>query len=455
MAIHKLKRSRKTGEVCKEDGTEITEDGQYGDGGGVWYVRSKGGKSKSFVLRYTSPITGKERRMGLGTSMKEARDKADAARDLIAKGIDPQEERDQRKEQRRAKHALTRTFRQVADECYEKQIVGLSEGYCWSWRQHIRERISSEIGNRNIQSITRNTVLNEMGFQELWDKQRKKAKMLRTVLKGTFAYAKSCGYFVGESPVEWDTLKGALSKRRYKKKHHAWLPLADVPRFMKALRVWRTPYKPYTRPVIAFMLEFVILTWVRQQEVRNARWKEISPDWTTWTVPPQYKLANLGHRDEARMVPITEPMREVLREMDALRGPDRSPEALIFPVQKYGCIVNDMKPYNEWAIGNWLLKSFKWERHITGHGVSRSTSRDWSRKKRHPGYLWKMQVDHVVGEDDSDDSYGHDKMEEDRREMMEKWGEYCSSEPEPSNAEQSSEVELPSNVVSVHERKSA
>jgi hypothetical protein len=66
-----------------------------------------------------------------------------------------------------------------------------------------------------------------------------------------------------------------------------------------------------------------------------------------------------------------------------------------------------------------------------------------------------MQVDHVVGEDDSDDSYGHDKMEEDRREMMEKWGEYCSSEPEPSNAEQSSEVELPSNVVSIHERKSA
>ena len=39
--------------------------------------------------------------------------------------------------------------------------------------------------------------------------------------------------------------------------------------------------------------------------------------------------------------------------------------------------------------------------------------------------LWKIQVDHVVG-DKVDQAYGHNKLLDRRRGMMELWGEYCS-----------------------------
>src|SRR5262249_27225781 len=67
---------------------------------------------------------------------------------------------------------------------------------------------------------------------------------------------------------------------------------------------------------------------------------------------------------------------------------------------------------------------FKWPIKITGHGF-RSTLRDWCRANRFPGEWWDIQVDHKLGNKTSQ-AYGHDKLVEERRGMMELWGEYLS-----------------------------
>jgi hypothetical protein len=46
--------------------------------------------------------------------------------------------------------------------------------------------------------------------------------------------------------------------------------------------------------------------------------------------------------------------------------------------------------------------------------------------------LWLIQADHALGRNKSDRSYGHDKLVEERRVMMEEYGEFCTKPaPEP------------------------
>src|SRR5689334_17447666 len=67
------------------------------DGGGLLLRVSEHGHKK-WLLRYVSPLTGKRREMGLGradkgfVSLKTARDAAQAARELIARKLDPIDE---------------------------------------------------------------------------------------------------------------------------------------------------------------------------------------------------------------------------------------------------------------------------------------------------------------------------------------------------------------------------
>ena len=64
------------------------------------------GYTRSWVFRYTSPVTGKRREIGLGPlslrGLAEVREMADVCRKQIASGIDPKTLRDAEKAQRAA-----------------------------------------------------------------------------------------------------------------------------------------------------------------------------------------------------------------------------------------------------------------------------------------------------------------------------------------------------------------
>ncbi len=73
--------------------------GKHGDGQGVWLQIGGPGRA-SWLMRYTSPATGKAREMGLGAaavasladaagSLQTVRDKGAQARELLRQGIDP------------------------------------------------------------------------------------------------------------------------------------------------------------------------------------------------------------------------------------------------------------------------------------------------------------------------------------------------------------------------------
>lgn len=89
--------------------------GMHGDGDGLW-LRVVTPDRRQWLLRYTR--LGKTREMGLGVypdvSLADARDKAEAARQLVANGVDPIDHREAERQAEAAKKASATTFAEAA-----------------------------------------------------------------------------------------------------------------------------------------------------------------------------------------------------------------------------------------------------------------------------------------------------------------------------------------------------
>jgi integrase len=122
-------------------------------------------------------------------------------------------------------------------------------------------------------------------------------------------------------------------------------------------------------------------------------------------------------KDQVKPVPITPPMLAVLKEMQRRRKDD-APDALVFPSPRGGA------EYQLSTCSQFIVVTLKWEAKVTVHGF-RSTFVDWARTNGFQDYLYKLQLDHVLG-NKVGQAYGHNKLVEERRAMMRQWGDYCS-----------------------------
>ena len=93
------------------------------------------------------------------------------------------------------------------------------------------------------------------------------------------------------NPARWhghlDTQLPARSKVATRR-HHAALPAADLPGFMRVLAK--------ANGSAALALQFVILTAARSGEVRDATWQEIDFPSRTWIVPAERMKGGREHR---------------------------------------------------------------------------------------------------------------------------------------------------------------
>ena len=115
-------------------------------GGGLRLEVADKGKRRSWVFRFTSPVTHKVREMGLGraagasgddgVTLKQARDERDRLGTLIKGGVDPLEARKEVAEAQRRKalvEAGKKTLREVAEEYidWKKREWGTSSINIW------------------------------------------------------------------------------------------------------------------------------------------------------------------------------------------------------------------------------------------------------------------------------------------------------------------------------------
>ncbi|WP_029081821.1 site-specific integrase [Bradyrhizobium sp. th.b2] len=400
-AIHRLNAT---------SAANIAKHGRHADGGGLYLsISPNGGRRWTFLYRWR----GKTIELGFGSAPKkgavsahvtlaDARKLAAAAREMIAKGINPKDAK---------KPAAGATFGECAERFIENKAPGWrNEKHGAQWRMTLLgvkpDRKAAErdycarIRPIHVDKITTDDVLDVL--RPIWQSKPETASRLRGRIEAVLDAAKVAGHRSGENPARWrGHLEHSLSKRQHLTRgHHAAMTYNDVPPFLIDLRA--------REAVSASALEFLILTAARTGEAIGARWTEFDLDRGVWTVPPQRMKAGREHR-----VPLAARALEIVRKMHEVRIGE-----YVFPGQ------GENKPLSTMAL-DMVLRRMKIE-NATVHGF-RSSFRDWAGEcTSFPRELAETALAHVIG-DKAEQAYRRGDALEKRRVLMESWASYCQN----------------------------
>ena len=412
-AIHKL--SAKGIEKLKTPGW-------HGDGGGLWLRIFPGGGGRRWIFAWERDK--KRREMGLGsltdTSLAKARDKAEAARKLLADGIDPLEQRRAAEEAEAVRVAEEEqakigkpTFGEFADTYIDTHEEGWKNAkHRQQWRNTIKTHAKSLLP-KPVDEITTGDVVAVL--QPIWRSTPETASRLRGRIENILDAAKAAKHIASpwENPAHWrGTLNHLLPRRRKKSqvRHHPAMPYKDLPDFFARLRQRPAP--------AARALEFTILYATRTSETLKMKWKEIDWDEKIWMIPAERMKMGFEHR-----VPLTGRGFEIL-QLQA-RSSNCDPDAYVFQGQKRGMPLSQMSM-------TMVLRRMKLG-HYTVHGM-RSSFRDYmGDMTSHPESIVEMALAHQVG-DETERAYRRGDAFLKRRVLMSDWERYVLAMPKVKKA---------------------
>jgi integrase len=306
------------------------------DGGGMYLlVMPDGGRYWRMDYRFA----GKRRTLALGVypiiSLSEARSRRDKARELLAKEIDPNAAKKQRR--RAARIASDNTFEAIAREWISNQRHRLAHRYSALILARLEGDVFPAIGSRPITEIDAPELL-----QMLRKVERRgvieTARRLRQLCGQVFRYAIATGRAKYDPSVD---LRGAL-KLPGRSRGHKAMPLDEMPRLFASLNA----YDGEARTKLA--LRLAILTFVRTTELRASRWSEfegLEGDEPLWRIPSERMKMKLEH-----IVPLAPQAVAVLRALKALPGSSISP--FLFPSpSREGYMSNNTMLYALYRMG--------------------------------------------------------------------------------------------------------
>lgn len=395
----------------------LNEPGRYRDPEtrGLYLQVGRTG-TKSWLLRYE--LNGRERFHGLGAlddfSLKEARERARAARQKIADGIDPIDVKRAERAARAAEAAKTVTFEEAARKYYEQNEP--------RWRNRkaaaqflstLEEYVFPVFKDVSVADVDTGLVLKALEGEHskypgktLWTAIPETANRVRGRIENVLNWATTRGYREGENPARWrGHLQNALPARGQiqRVEHHPAMPYMELPAFMAELAK--------REGVAAKALEFTILTGARTGEVTGATWDEIDLDAKVWTVPAGRMKAQKEHR-----VPLSDRACKIL---GSLPGEKDNPFVFI------GARASGLSNMAMAAV----LKRME-RNDITVHGF-RSTFRDWAAELTgYQNHVVEMALAHTIG-NAVERAYRRGDMMEKRVRLMADWSRFCAN-PAPT-----------------------
>jgi len=394
---------RAIGKLSALTASRTTTPGYLGDGGGLYLQVSPAG-TKSWIYRFRSPVTGRMREMGLGSfptiTLARARLLATQAREMVATGRDPINDRDAARAQARAQASGTRTFAQCSAAYIDAHRAGWrNDKHAAQWASTLTTYADPVLGTTPVQEI--NTAMVLRVLEPIWRTKPETASRLRGRIESVLAWATTHGYRRGDNPARWrghlDNLLPARTAVRAVE-HHAALPYAQIHEFMADLR---------TRDgMAARALVFAILTAARSGEVRGATWDEIDLPGKTWTVPASRMKARREHR-----VPLSDGAVALLTAL-----PRMADTNLVFPAPRGG-------PLSDMSLTAVLRRMGRAD--VTCHGF-RSTFRDWAGETTaFPREVIEHALAHQL-KDKAEAAYQRGDLLAKRARLMQAWADYCN-----------------------------
>lgn len=313
------------------------------DGDGL-RLRVKPNGSKLWLLNYTHPIKRKRTNLSLGKypdlSLANARKASQEARELLAQGRDPQEDRKRQQQEHKAIHQ--HTFINVAKEWFEIKKDDVTPEYAVDiWRSlelHIFPYIS-DIPVKEINAPQIIELLKPIEAKGSLETVKRLAQRLNEVMN----FATNCG-LVQANPLTG--IKAAFKKP--KKENMAALKPTELPELMGTIA--NASIKRTTRCLIEWQLH----TMTRPSEASGAKWEEIDWGGQVWTIPAERMKKRREHR-----IPLTEQMLELLEVIKPISGH----REFIFPSDR-----DPKKPCNS-QTANMALKRMGFAGRLVSHGL--------------------------------------------------------------------------------------
>jgi len=407
-------------------------DGDHTDGGGL-LLRVRG-ESASWVLRFTSP-GGRRREMGLGVarrsnsaqtgdSLTTARKLAHEARDLLQRGGDPIEERDDRRGEVRQAEAMKKaeksrerqTLARVAREYHERVIEPTrTTKHAAQWIASLENHMPAALWHAPIDSIAPPALLAALANVKphkdarnlTGDKVPETLSRIRQRLDAVFEDAifhKRCT----SNPAAAIRRKMREGQDKRQRGQLKALPYREAPAFMLRLR--------QAEGTAARCLELAVLTAARTSEVLLAAWPEFDLDAATWVCPAERMKAK-----EAHTVHLSQ------RAIEVLKGQQGQHLVLVFPTPRA-----TGKPMSNMAMLTVLDRMGMRDR-TTVHGVCRATFSTWANET---GAARPDVIEACLAHEESNRvraAYNRSVFTRERAALMLSWSDYLAKLP-TSNA---------------------
>lgn len=354
---------------------------------------------------FTSPETKKRRESSFGpypeVGIAEAGKLGFEARELIAKGIDPLEDK-KRTELERQNIRTIPTFKEAAFILHSELAPSWKNvKHGQQWINTLSTYAFPIIGECTMNSLTPALIADVL--RPIWLSKSETASRLKQRLHAVIAWGWAHG-FCASNPV--DVVQHLLPKQESKelrKQHQPAMPWRDIPEFIvKYLRNG----VGVTRP----LLEFLILTATRSGEVRGMLWQEVDIEQAVWVIPEGRMKMKVAHR-----IPLSD------RAIEIIKAQTGHHAELVFPAPR-GSELSDM------VLTSFLRKieahSDTPERYATAHGF-RSSFRDWASENGYARDLAERALAHAI-ENKTEAAYHRSDLLEQRRVMMQAWSDYVT-----------------------------
>lgn len=372
------------------------------DGGGMYLsISPKGGKW--WRLKYL--FEKKEHRISLGTypstPLKEARKKRDELKEKIALGINPSEEKQEKKLSLKIeREKQINTFEKIALERLEKQKDTISESHYKRTLNALKNDCFQYIGHKPIDEVTAKDiisllqVMNDRGVNE-------SARKLFYSISKTFKWAVANGK-AERNPAGDILLEEILGKAV--KQHY---PTITDDKGIKNLLISIKEYQGETSTRNALLM--LSYTFVRPVNIRLALWSEIDFKSKQWVIPAK----KMKTKDEF-IIPLSPTLIKLLEEVRLYSGD--SP--YLFPSTK-----SKTTPLSDGAFIGAIRRMGYTKEEFTPHGFRAMFSTIAHEKSPFKYDVIETQLAHSVGNSVSQ-AYNRAKYLDERVELMQWWSDY-------------------------------
>jgi integrase len=369
------------------------------DGHGLFLLVKPNG-ARYWRLQYR--MAGKQKLLALGVypqvSLREARDKQADARKLIRNGIDPVEAK--REQKRTLKTRSEHSFETIAREWHEQNEGRWTHHHAVVVLESLQREVFPTLGAKPIHEVTAPMVLATIKRTERRGALEVASRVLQRI-NAIYRYAISTGRATYNPAAD---LVGSLKTRKVK--HRAALSRADLPEFLKKLDVYDG------HPITRLALKVMVLTFVRSNELRGARWDEFDFERAEWRIPAERMKMSTEH-----IVPLSRQAIAVIKELRPITGR----YDLLFPNRN-----NLNKPMSQNTL-IYAMYHMGYHSKATVHGFRATAS-----TILHELGFWPDVIERQLAHAERNSvraAYHRSEYLEERRRMMQVWADYLDSLP--------------------------